>query len=63
MQGRPYHSAYSAAALARDQSTRFRQGCAFGGVVDTCHPMEELSPKTSHFRDVNGDFQLKRLRA
>jgi hypothetical protein len=33
----------------------------FGGLIDTSHPIGELSPKTPHFRAVNGDFQLKRL--
>jgi hypothetical protein len=33
---------------------------SFGGLIDTYHPMEELSP---HFGAVNGDSQLKRLRA
>jgi hypothetical protein len=35
----------------------------FEGLIDMSHPIGELSPKTPHFRDVNGDFQLKRLRA
>jgi hypothetical protein len=36
---------------------------SFGGLIDTSHPMGELSPKTPHFGAVNGDSQLKRLRA
>jgi hypothetical protein len=39
------------------------QGCTFGGLIDTSIPMGELSPKTLHFGDSNGDFKLKRLRA
>jgi hypothetical protein len=35
----------------------------FGGLIDTSHPMAELSPKNPHFWAVNGDSQLKRLRA
>jgi hypothetical protein len=35
----------------------------FGGLIDTSHPMGELSPKTPHFWTPNGDSQLKRLRA
>jgi hypothetical protein len=35
----------------------------FGELIDTSHPIGEVSPKTPHFWDVNGDFQLKRLRA
>jgi hypothetical protein len=35
----------------------------FGGLKYTSHPVEELSPKTHHFGAVNGDSQLKRLRA
>ena len=35
----------------------------FGGFIDMSHPIGQLSPKTPHFRDVNGDFQLKCLRA
>ena len=34
-----------------------------GGPIDTSHPVRELSPKTPHFWDSNGDFQHKRLRA
>jgi hypothetical protein len=34
-----------------------------GGLIDTSHPLGKLSPLTLHFGDVNGDFQLKRLRA
>jgi hypothetical protein len=34
-----------------------------GGLINTSHPTGELSPKTPHFGAVNGDFQLKRLRA
>jgi hypothetical protein len=33
----------------------------FGGLIATSHPRGELSPKSPHFEDVNGDFQLKRL--
>jgi hypothetical protein len=35
----------------------------FGGLIDTSHPMGSYSPQTPHFGDVNGDSQLKRLRA
>jgi hypothetical protein len=37
----------------------------FGGLINTSHTMGkgELSSKTPHFGDVNGDFQLERLRA
>jgi hypothetical protein len=35
----------------------------FGGLINTSHPIGELSPKNPHFGDVKGDFQLKRLRA
>jgi hypothetical protein len=30
----------------------------FGALIDTSHPMGELSSKTPHFGDVNGDFEL-----
>jgi hypothetical protein len=35
----------------------------FGGFIDTSYPMGELSPKTPRFGAVNGQSQLKRLRA
>jgi hypothetical protein len=41
------------------QSTRFRPRM-LGGLIDSPHPMVELSPKTL-ILDSNGDFQLKRL--
>ena len=39
------------------------QGCAFGGLIDTPHPMRSYLPNTHHFQDVSGDLQLKCLRA
>jgi hypothetical protein len=41
----------------------FDQGCAFGGSQRYISSHGELPPKTPHFRDVNGDFQLKCLQA
>jgi hypothetical protein len=35
----------------------------FGGLIDLSHPIGELSAKTPRFRDVNWNFQFKRLRA
>jgi hypothetical protein len=35
----------------------------FGNLIDTSHPMWEYPRKTPHFGAVNGDSQLKRLRA
>jgi hypothetical protein len=35
----------------------------FRRLIDTSHPMGDLSPKTPHFGAVNGDSQLKCLRA
>jgi hypothetical protein len=31
--------------------------------IDTSHPIGSYPSKIPHFRDVSGDFQLKRLRA
>ena len=39
----------------------FGQGCAFGGPIHISYPVGMLPPKIPSFRDVNGDFQLKRL--
>jgi hypothetical protein len=35
----------------------------FGGLIDTSDPMGSYPRKTPHFGAVNGDSQLKRLRA
>jgi hypothetical protein len=35
----------------------------FGSLIDTSHPVRELSPQNPSFWGVNGDSQLKRFRA
>ena len=39
----------------------FGQGCAFGGPINISRPVGKLLPQTPRLRDVNGDFQFKRL--
>jgi hypothetical protein len=48
---------------AIQQSTRFRPSICVWGLIDTFHPTGSYPPKTLHFWDINGDFQLERLRA
>jgi hypothetical protein len=39
------------------------KGVPFWGLIDTSHPLGSYPRKTPHFWNVNGDSQLKRLRA